>query len=132
MIQGASDLLVERMRALGIREDDLEEQFDRSSGPGGQNVNKVATSVLLRHLPTGEQVRAESSRSQLTNRLEARERLCERMELRRKQAGLRRENERRKRRLQHQGRPRKVKEKILKSKKHRSQIKQQRKYRPDP
>ncbi len=130
MIKGAPALLIERMEALGIREEDLEEQFDRASGPGGQNVNKVATSVLLRHLPTDEQVRAESSRSQQSNRIEARERLCDRIEARRKQAQLARAQAKRKKRLQHQGRPRKVKEKILKGKKHRSEIKRQRKYRP--
>ncbi|MEM6886324.1 MAG: peptide chain release factor-like protein [Verrucomicrobiota bacterium] len=131
MIKGASKLLIERMEALGIREEDIEEQFDRASGPGGQHVNKVATSVLLHHLPTGERVRAESSRSQQTNRLIARERLCDRIEPRRKQAQLAHAQTRRKKRLQHQGRPRKVKEKILKGKKHRSEIKKHRKYRPE-
>jgi protein subunit release factor B len=129
-MKGASPILLERMKALGIHEEDLEEQFDRASGPGGQNVNKVATSVLLRHTRSGESVRAESSRSQQTNRLEARERLCERLELKRKEEQQRRAVARRKKRLIHQGRPRKVKEKILRGKKHRSQTKQQRNYRP--
>ncbi|MEM1158169.1 MAG: peptide chain release factor-like protein [Verrucomicrobiota bacterium] len=131
MIKGPPKLLIRRMEALGIREEDLEEQFDRSSGPGGQNVNKVATSVLLQHIPTGEHVRAESSRYQQINRLEARERLCDRIETRHKRAELANAQAQRRKRLQRQGRPRKVKEKILKNKKHRSQIKQQRNYRPD-
>ena len=131
MIQGAPTSLIRRMQALGIREEDLEEQFDRASGPGGQHVNKVATSVLLHHVSTGEQVRAESSRSQQSNRLEAREKLCDRIESRRAQAAQARAQIKRKRRLQSQRRPRKVQEKVLKNKKHRSLIKKQRNYRPE-
>src|ERR1043166_713017 len=43
--------LAARMRALGVREDELEEHFVRSGGKGGQNVNKVSTCVVLRHRP---------------------------------------------------------------------------------
>ena len=39
--------LAERMSALGVRESDIDEQFVRSSGAGGQNVNKVASCVML-------------------------------------------------------------------------------------
>jgi protein subunit release factor B len=45
--------LTERMRRLGIREEDLEESFVRSSGAGGQNVNKTSTCVMLIYRPTG-------------------------------------------------------------------------------
>ena len=65
----------ERMRRAGIREVDLEETFARSAGPGGQNVNKVATAVTLRHRPSGASVTVQDSRSQATNRKLARERL---------------------------------------------------------
>ena len=62
-----------RMAQLGIREDDLEEFFARSSGPGGQNINKVATAVTLRHRPSGITVTVQDSRSQSQNRKFARE-----------------------------------------------------------
>ena len=65
----------ERIKALKIRESDLQETFAHSSGPGGQNVNKVATAVRLRHLPTGISVTVQDSRSQSRNRQLARERL---------------------------------------------------------
>lgn len=51
-----------------IRPQDLEEKFTRGSGPGGQHRNKVETAVVLKHLPTGIQVRVEDSRSQAQNR----------------------------------------------------------------
>src|SRR5262252_10770900 len=74
------DPVDERMRSLGIRDIDLEETFARSSGPGGQNVNKVATAVTLRHRPSGMSVTVQDSRSQATNRKLARERLLDAIE----------------------------------------------------
>jgi protein subunit release factor B len=72
----------ERFKRLGIREEDLEESFVRSGGAGGQNVNKVATCVILTHRPTGESVRCETERSQSMNRALARLRLAEKLERR--------------------------------------------------
>ena len=63
-----------------LPENELEETFARSSGPGGQNVNKVATAVTLRHRPTGLSVTVQDSRSQMRNRQLARERLLEAIE----------------------------------------------------
>jgi len=54
-----------------IKPEDLEQQFCRAGGPGGQNVNKVNTAVLLRHLPSGIVVTCRQERSQLQNRLVA-------------------------------------------------------------
>jgi protein subunit release factor B len=76
----SQDTLADRMRKLEISESDLREIFARSSGPGGQNVNKVSTAVTLRHLPTGISVTVQDSRSQAVNRRLARERLLEAIE----------------------------------------------------
>lgn len=68
------------MDRLGIRESDLEESFVRSGGPGGQNVNKVSTCVVLKHVPTGLVVKCQSDRSQAMNRYFARRRLVEQLQ----------------------------------------------------
>ncbi len=71
-----------RMAALGLREQDLEERFIRSSGPGGQRVNKTASCVYLKHRPTGVEVKMQRERQQRLNRYYARKRLCELLEKR--------------------------------------------------
>jgi peptide chain release factor len=71
--------LAERMAELGIREEDLEETFLRSSGAGGQHVNKASTCVRLRHRPTGIEVKCMRERSQSVNRFLARRELAERV-----------------------------------------------------
>ncbi|MBI2495301.1 MAG: peptide chain release factor-like protein [Candidatus Omnitrophica bacterium] len=72
--------LQEAMRRLGVEEADFEERFIRSSGPGGQNVNKVSTCVVLRHGPSGFEVRCQQERSQALNRFLARRILLRRLE----------------------------------------------------
>ena len=71
--------LEERMEALGIREKDIEEKFIRSSGRGGQKVNKTSTCVYLRHLLTGIEVKCMKERSQSLNRFLARRELVEKI-----------------------------------------------------
>ena len=78
--QAKSDALRKKMERLGIREGDLEERFVRSGGPGGQNVNKVATCVWLRHRPSGLEVKVQRERSQAMNRFLARRLLAEKLE----------------------------------------------------
>ncbi|MBI5596720.1 MAG: peptide chain release factor-like protein [Elusimicrobia bacterium] len=115
-----------RLRALGVRPEDVLESFTRSGGAGGQNVNKVSSAVILRHPPTGTVVRCEESRSQAANRELAWRRLADAMEeARRAREAARRdalERERRRRRPK----PRRLKERILESKKHRAKTKQNR------
>ena len=61
-----------RMEELNIREEDIEESFIRSSGKGGQHVNKVSTCVYLKHVPTGIEIKCQEERSQAMNRYRAR------------------------------------------------------------
>jgi peptide chain release factor len=72
--------LRERMKVLDILEKDIEEKFIRSSGHGGQNVNKTATCVYIKHVPTGTEVKCMKDRSQSINRFLARRELVKRLE----------------------------------------------------
>jgi peptide chain release factor len=72
--------LRERMETLNIQEKDIEEKFVRSSGHGGQNVNKTSTCVYLKHIPTGIEVKCMKDRSQSVNRFFARRELLKRIE----------------------------------------------------
>jgi len=115
-----------RMARLGIRESDLKESFARSSGPGGQNVNKVATAVTLRHRPSGISVTVQDSRSQAQNRKLARERLLDAIEQVREQRRAAEVAHQEKARRRKSPRPRALKRKILESKRRRAELKRQR------
>jgi len=125
-IQSARDALERRMKRLGVREADLSETFARSSGPGGQNVNKVSTAVTLVHGPSGVAVTVQDSRSQSMNRRLARERLLDEIEKRRREKAQARRAEAALERRRNSPRPRGFKERMLDSKKRRGNTKKMR------
>ena len=77
---GKQEALIELMEALNIREEDIVETFVRSSGKGGQHVNKTSTCVYLKHIPTGIEVKCQQERSQSLNRYRARVVLAKKIE----------------------------------------------------
>ena len=113
----------ERMARLRIVPADLEETFARSSGPGGQHVNKVATAVTLKHLPSGVAVTVQDSRSQARNRTLALERLLDALEERAEEARRQARAEAARARRRNSPRPLALKKKILESKRKRSLLK---------
>lgn len=108
--------LRERMERLGVREEEFRETFIRSSGPGGQKVNKTSSCVFLVHLPTGLSVKCQQERSQTLNRFLARRLLLDRIE--RLRTGLVSAERKRveKIRRQKRRRSRRAKEKTLEAK----------------
>ncbi len=112
--------LEKKMLALGVREEDIVENFIRSSGPGGQNVNKTATCVYLKHLPTGLEVKCQRQRSQLLNRNLARHILLSKIENRIRQGLLQKQSLKAKIMRQKRKKPKGVKLRILEHKRRHS------------
>ena len=114
------------MERLGIREADLEESFVRSGGPGGQNVNKVSTCVVLKHAPSGIIVKCMKDRSQAMNRFYARQILIHKLEA--QILGRESEEARRVSKIKRQKRKRskRAKDKMLEAKRAHSEKKQTR------
>jgi len=123
--------LVERMAELGILEEDIVEKFIRSGGHGGQNVNKVATCVYLKHLPTGIEVKCQQERSQALNRFLARRILTDKIEA--QILGKKSAEEQRiaKIRRQKRKRSKRAKDKMLAEKRRQSEKKQGRSFKAD-
>lgn len=112
-----------RLQLCGIVLDDVEESFARSSGPGGQNVNKVETLVRLVHRPTGVTVVASEHRSRLMNRRAAWVRLAEKFEALREARRLERAANQSKKRAQANRRSLGQKRRMVESKRRRSESK---------
>lgn len=115
-----------RMRDLGIHEDDLDESFVTSQGKGGQNVNKVATCVVLLHRPSGLRIKCQQERSQGLNRYLARKQLVDRIEAAKLGAQSERQQEIERIRRQKRRRSRRAKNRMLADKHARSATKSMR------
>lgn len=118
--------LLEKARLLNVRAEDITEQFVRGSGKGGQKINKTSSCVVVRHLPTGIEVRCQKHREQSKNRLSAYKLLILKIEDRVKGRQSQRAQAIFKLKKQKKRRSRKSKEKMLEGKKMRSEIKQNR------
>jgi peptide chain release factor len=128
MSTGVKNLtLEERMALLGVREEDIVESFIRSSGPGGQNVNKTSTCVYLKHLPTGLEVKCQRQRSQALNRSLARHILLSKIAHKIQEENLQRQSQKAKIMRQGRPKPKNLKRKILEAKRRQGQKKSERK-----
>lgn len=124
------EALRKRMDSLGIFEKDIVEKFIRSSGRGGQKVNKTSTCVYLKHLPTDIEVKCQKERSQALNRFFARRILADKVERTIKRMESEEQQRIEKIRRQKRKRSRRAKLKMLEEKKKQSQKKKERQYRP--
>jgi peptide chain release factor len=111
------------MAALRVAEADIQESFVRSGGHGGQNVNKLATCVMLVHGPTGLQVKCQTTRHQGLNRFIARNLLLDKIEQRQQGRVAAEQARLEKTRRQKRKRSRRAKERMLADKARRSEKK---------
>ena len=114
------------MRKLGIRDEDLEETFIRGTGAGGQKINKTSSTVVLRHVPTGLEVRCQRERSQSQNRIVARQELCDKLESKVQASRQEKKDAVEKKKRQTRKRPYGLQMRILETKHKRGEVKKQR------
>lgn len=119
--------LKDHMLELGISEADIQEKFILGSGHGGQKLQKTASTVYLKHEPTGIEIKCQESRLRDDNRFYARRRLCEKITELLSEEKSKRQQEIEKIRRQKRRRSRRAKQKILDEKKQRSEVKALRK-----
>jgi protein subunit release factor B len=112
-----------RFVSLGVKADEVEECFIRGAGAGGQKINKTSSTVRLRHLPTGVEVRCQQERNQSVNRLLAWNELAGKLEWRKAEAVNQRQAARELVRRQKRQKSRGQKLRMIETKKHRAKIK---------
>lgn len=118
--------VLQKAHDLGINQQDIIEKFVTGGGAGGQKINKTASCVMLKHIPTGTIVRCQKHREQSKNRVSAYKLLILKIEeqIRGRKSELAQKIH--KIRKQKQKRSKRAKEKMLKDKAYKSVIKEQR------
>ncbi|KTD56492.1 peptide chain release factor family protein [Legionella shakespearei] len=122
-----SDKLADWMMKLHITEADLFEKFIVGSGKGGQKLHKTASTVYLKHIPSGIEIKCQESRSREDNRYFARARLCEKIHALISDEKTKEQQKIEKIKRQKKRRSRRVKQKILDEKSKHSEVKSLRK-----
>lgn len=124
------ETLKDWMERLHINEIDLIEKFIIGSGKGGQKLHKTASTVYIKHLPSGMEIKCQESRSREDNRYFARVRLCEKLHDEVCEEKSKRQQEKEKLKRQKRRRSRRSKQKTLDEKAKQGQLKVLRK-KPD-
>jgi protein subunit release factor B len=124
--QSKREQLQRFMDRMAVLESDLTEKFILGSGSGGQKVNKTASCVYLKHVPSGIEIKCQRSRSREMNRYYARKELCEQLEERKVGAASKRRQAAEKIRRQKRRRSRRQKERMLEAKHKQSERKARR------
>ncbi|NQY74826.1 MAG: peptide chain release factor-like protein [Candidatus Margulisbacteria bacterium] len=119
--------LLARMAALDITEEEIVEKFILGSGKGGQKVNKTASCVYIKHIPTGIEIKSQKSRGRELNRFYVRRLLCDKIEEIKLGKASRKQQEIEKIRRQKRKRSKRAKEKVLADKSKKSDKKVTRK-----
>jgi len=117
------DKLAQRMVNLNITETNLVEKFIIGSGKGGQKLHKTASTVYLKHLPSGLEIKCQYSRSRENNRYFARDRLCEKLQSIVSDEKTKKQQQIEKIKRQKKRRTRRVKQKILDEKSKQGKLK---------
>lgn len=115
-----------RFVSLGVQPGEVEEHFIRGTGAGGQKINKTSSTVRLKHLPTGVEVRCQRERNQSVNRLLAWVDLADKLEGRRQEAAIQARGVRELVRRQKRQKSRGQKARMIEGKKHRAKHKARR------
>jgi protein subunit release factor B len=121
-----SPQFLQKAAALGVFPADIDEQFVRGSGKGGQKMNKTSSTVVLFHAPTGISVKCQKYREQSINRLSAYKLLILKIEDKIRGAESERSKKIFKLIKQKRKRSKRAKQKMLEAKKHHGEIKEMR------